>query len=73
MNTPIERVDTFANGMVKARGFELDGQLHGHWEWFRTDGSLLRTGEFDRGVQVGTWGTYTRDGALHKETHFPGR
>ncbi|MDH6533301.1 antitoxin component YwqK of YwqJK toxin-antitoxin module [Aurantimicrobium minutum] len=73
MSTPIERVDTYANGTIKARGFELDGELHGTWEWFRADGSLMRRGEFDRGVQVGTWETFTRDEKLHKETHFPQR
>lgn len=70
MSSPTERVDTYADGSIKAKGHELDGQLHGRWEWFRQDGTLLRTGEFDRGIQVGTWGTYTRDGVLHKETHF---
>jgi antitoxin component YwqK of YwqJK toxin-antitoxin module len=70
VSTPTERIDIYADGSVKARGLELDGELHGKWEWFRQDGTLLRTGEFDRGVQVGTWGTYTRDGVLHKETHF---
>ena len=71
MSTPTERVDTYSTGSVKARGFELDGELHGLWEWFRTDGTLMRRGQFDRGIQVGTWGTYTREGILHKETHFP--
>lgn len=70
MNTPDERIDTYKDGGVKARGFELDGQLHGNWKWYRQDGTLLRSGEFDQGVQVGKWCTYTREGVLHKETHF---
>ena len=55
---------------MKASGFELDGKLHGHWEWFRQDGSLLRTGEFDLGHQVGLWRTWDRTGRLVKETSF---
>jgi hypothetical protein len=30
----------------------------------------MRTGEFDRGRQVGTWRTFDRSGALVKETSF---
>jgi hypothetical protein len=41
------------NGSVCAKGRKLGGVLHGHWEWFRTDGTLKRSGGFDRGVQVG--------------------
>jgi len=55
---------------VKANGFELDGKLHGHWEWFRQDGSLMRSGEFDLGHQVGIWRTWDRAGLLVKETSF---
>jgi antitoxin component YwqK of YwqJK toxin-antitoxin module len=41
------------------------------WEFYRRDGSIMRTGEFDRGVQVGVWKTYDRSGAVVKETDFP--
>jgi len=66
----VPRHDRFANGSVKASGFELDGQLHGHWEWFRLDGSLLRSGEFDLGHQVGMWRTWDRAGHIVTETSF---
>lgn len=55
---------------MRANGFELDGKLHGHWEWFRLDGSLMRSGEFDLGHQVGMWRTWDRAGRLVKETSF---
>ena len=29
----------------------LAGEMHGSWEFFRKDGSVMRTGEFDRGRQ----------------------
>lgn len=43
--------------------------MHGAWEWFRTDGSLMRTG-LDRGRQIGTWRTSDRAGRVVKETTF---
>jgi antitoxin component YwqK of YwqJK toxin-antitoxin module len=60
----------FANGNVKHRGAHLDDEMHGPWEWYRLDGSLMRTGSFDRGRQVGTWRTYDRAGRAVKETHL---
>jgi hypothetical protein len=44
--------------------------MHGAWSFFRLDGSLMRSGRFDRGRQVGFWKTFTRDGALVKGTDF---
>jgi antitoxin component YwqK of YwqJK toxin-antitoxin module len=55
---------------VKARGQRLGGELHGAWKFFRIDGSLMRSGSFDRGRQIGAWKTYTRDGSLVKSTDF---
>jgi antitoxin component YwqK of YwqJK toxin-antitoxin module len=47
-----------------------DGEMDGYWEWFRLDGTIMRSGSFDCGRQIGTWTTYDRSGAPHKETHF---
>ena len=63
----------YANGRLKYSGYLLDGEMHGAWEWFRTDGSLMRTGSFDRGKQVGVWRTYDRSGGVVKETDFSKR
>ncbi len=60
----------FGNGKVKYRGANLDDQMHGPWEWYRLDGSLMRTGSFDHGRQVGTWRTYDRAGKVVKETEI---
>jgi antitoxin component YwqK of YwqJK toxin-antitoxin module len=68
---PIEDVAHFPNGGLKYRGLRLDGEMHGGWAWYRTDGSLMRTGAFDRGRQVGPWRTFDRAGKLLKETAFP--
>jgi antitoxin component YwqK of YwqJK toxin-antitoxin module len=67
---PVREVIKYGDGTVKARGQRLDGELHGAWKFFRLDGSLMRSGTFDRGRQVGAWKTYTRDGALVKSTDF---
>ena len=47
-----------------------DGVMHGDWSWYRKDGSLMRTGRFEHGAQVGTWRTFDRDEVLVKETTF---
>lgn len=67
---PIER--RHRDGSLWARGLLLDGEQHGDWEWFRTDGSRMRSGSFDRGAQVGVWTTYDRTGAVVRRTRFPG-
>jgi antitoxin component YwqK of YwqJK toxin-antitoxin module len=60
----------YKNGNVKYTGHYIDGELHGSWEWYRTDGTIMRTGQFDRGRQIGVWRTYGRSGAVVKETDF---
>jgi antitoxin component YwqK of YwqJK toxin-antitoxin module len=52
------------------KGAHLDGEMHGPWEFYRTDGSMMRSGEFDRGKQVGVWRTFDRSGHVVKETDF---
>jgi antitoxin component YwqK of YwqJK toxin-antitoxin module len=66
----VERVEHHRNGSVAARGPEVDGELHGYWEWWRTDGSLKRSGHFDHGRQVGEWTTYDRNGVVYKVTQL---
>ena len=42
----------------------------GYWEWFRVDGTKLRSGAFENGKQVGEWTTYDRDGRVYKVTNM---
>jgi antitoxin component YwqK of YwqJK toxin-antitoxin module len=70
---PVPHVEHYDNGTVKLRGSHLDGAMHGNWVFYRRDGSLMRTGAFDRGTQVGVWRTHDRTGAVIKETRFPER
>jgi antitoxin component YwqK of YwqJK toxin-antitoxin module len=44
--------------------------MHGPWEFFRKDGSLMRSGEFNLGIQVGIWRTFDRAGNLVIEKSF---
>ena len=63
-------IDHYPNGQVRFRGANLEGRMHGPWSFFRSDGSLMRAGSFDRGRQVGPWRTYDRTGRVVKETRF---
>ena len=67
---PVRELIKYGDGTVKARGQRLGGELHGAWKFFRLDGSLMRSGSFDRGRQVGVWCTFTRSGELVKSTDF---
>ena len=60
----------YANGVLKFRGRMKGEDMHGAWEWFRADGSLMRTGSFRAGTQVGEWTTYDRSGRVVKRTDF---
>lgn len=65
------RVDHHKDGSIKARGqTEDDGTLAGYWEWYRKDGTRLRSGHFQNGEQTGEWITYDSEGNPYKTTHF---
>jgi antitoxin component YwqK of YwqJK toxin-antitoxin module len=57
----------YENGLPRFKGEYLDGEMHGDWEFFRKDGSLMRSGSFDHGVQTGIWRTFDREGTLVSE------
>jgi len=61
-------VERHRDGSVRARGPVVGGQPHGYWEWFRLDGTLMRSGHFDAGRNVGEWTTYDSSGAPYKVT-----
>ena len=60
----------YASGRLKAEGTMKKGELHSAWKWYRTDGSLMRSGNFKNGVKAGEWVTFTREGNPHKVTQF---
>jgi antitoxin component YwqK of YwqJK toxin-antitoxin module len=61
-------VERHRNGSIRARGPVVDGEPEGYWEWFRLDGTIMRSGFFDRGRPVGEWTTYDANGAVYKVT-----
>lgn len=67
---PVESTANYPNGKIKFTGWLLAGEMHGAWSWYRTDGSTMRTGQFDRGRQTGVWQTLDRSGQVVKETNF---
>jgi antitoxin component YwqK of YwqJK toxin-antitoxin module len=67
---PVPVEDRYSTGSLKSVGFTLDGEMHGAWSFYRLDGSVMRSGEFDRGHQVGVWRTFDRTGRLVKATDF---
>jgi antitoxin component YwqK of YwqJK toxin-antitoxin module len=56
------------DGSVWAKGTIAGNKMHGHWEFFRKDGVIMRSGSFDHGVQTGKWTTYDRKGKVYKVT-----
>jgi antitoxin component YwqK of YwqJK toxin-antitoxin module len=42
--------------------------MTGYWEWFRKNGTIMRSGSFDKGEQVGEWTTYDKNGKVVKVT-----
>jgi antitoxin component YwqK of YwqJK toxin-antitoxin module len=60
----------YENGLPRFKGECQNGKMHGYWEFYRKDGSLMRSGTFDEDKQVGTWTTYARDGSVVKVTNF---
>jgi hypothetical protein len=66
------RTETFIklhkDGSVWARGQTQGGVATGYWEWFRRDGTRLRSGYFERGEQTGEWTTYDSASEIYKVT-----
>ncbi len=61
-------VKRHADGTIWATGTTLDGVLDGYFEWFRKDGTKLRSGYFKNGEQTGEWTTYDAKGQPFKVT-----
>ena len=58
------------NGSLWGKGSLIGEAMHGYWEWFRKDGTLMRSGNFDHGKQTGQWITYDKHGKVVKKTSF---
>jgi antitoxin component YwqK of YwqJK toxin-antitoxin module len=58
------------DGSLWAKGQTVDGVPTGYWEWFRKDGTKLRSGTFQAGEQSGAWTTYDAKGRVYKVTQI---
>jgi len=65
-----KHVEYHKDGTIYATGVTVDNVPEGYWEWFRKDGTKMRSGYFKAGKQVGKWTTYKRSGEVVKVTSF---
>lgn len=67
-----EFVKHHKDGSIWAKGKVVGETPVGYWEWFRKNGTILRSGYFEDGVQVGKWTTYDKHGQPYKVTEMKG-
>lgn len=67
---PADHIEYHKDGSIRAKGKIQDGLLSGYWEWFRKDGTKLRSGYFEKGAQTGEWITYDQKGKVYKVTQM---
>jgi antitoxin component YwqK of YwqJK toxin-antitoxin module len=63
-----EHIEYHKDGSIWARGPMRAGVPAGYWEWFRKDGTKMRSGTFENGAQTGDWTTYDQAGRVYKVT-----
>lgn len=64
-----KHIEYHKDGSIWAKGQKLNAICVGYWEWFRKDGTKMRSGHFsDEGEAVGEWTTYDKDGQIYKVT-----
>ena len=59
-----------SDGSIWAKGTIIDDVSEGYWEWFRKDGTRMRSGYFEHGRQIGEWTTYDKKGIVYNVTKF---
>ena len=57
-----EHKEYHQDGSLWAKGKISDGVPTG--DWFRKDGTRLRSGHFEKGGQIGEWITYDKNGEV---------
>jgi antitoxin component YwqK of YwqJK toxin-antitoxin module len=61
-------IEYHRDGSLWAKGRMIGGVPEGYWEWFRKDGTRMRSGYFEQGRQAGEWTTYDKKGRIVKVT-----
>ncbi|HKX63717.1 MAG TPA: hypothetical protein VJM78_00295 [Rhizomicrobium sp.] len=70
MPRPKAFIKNHRDGSLWAKGQTLNGVPTGYWEWYRKDGTRLRSGYFKAGEQTGEWTTYDAKGRVYKVTRM---
>ncbi len=70
MTDPVSVEKRHKDGSLWAIGQTLDGEMTGYWEWYRKDGTRMRSGWFEAGEQIGEWTTYDGAGDVYKVTRM---
>lgn len=65
-----EHIQYHKDGSIWAKGEVINGIPEGYWEWFRKDGSKMRSGYFRAGKQTGEWITYDKQSKIYKVTNL---
>ena len=65
-----EYIKHHKDGSIWAKGQTISDVPTGYWEWFRKDGTKMRSGFLENGEQVGEWTTYDKHGAVYKVTRM---
>jgi antitoxin component YwqK of YwqJK toxin-antitoxin module len=63
-----EHIQYHRDGSIWAKGQKVEDVPTGYWEWFRKDGTKMRSGHFENGKQTGEWTTYDQKGRVYKVT-----
>lgn len=63
-----KHIEYHKDGSIWAKGQTKSGVPVGYWEWFRLDGTKMRSGHFEDGRQVGEWTTFDKKGQAYKVT-----
>ena len=58
------------DGSIWAKGKTVGNVPEGYWEWFRKEGTIMRSGYFNNGKQTGEWTTYDKQGQVYKVTQI---
>lgn len=54
---------------IWSKGRMVNCKPEGYWEWYRPDGTVKRSGNFENGNPVGEWITYDSEGKRYKTTN----
>lgn len=62
--------DYYANGVLKAEGWEMGNMKMGYWIFYYKNGQVKSKGHFQNNYQNGYWYFYSEIGIVKKEGHY---